>query len=620
MQLYSGLTREFFEDAVQHSLGERIGDNFYDYYGHRPAFSLLQSWQNSLTAMALQIASAKLWDNGIVVEMELPLTSRRLDCMLFGRDEAGRANGYLVELKQWSQVKPSDVDDCVLTYLGGSERIELHPSLQALNYAEFLDDANDAYGPDAITIYPSSYLHNMMPADAKPLRVAAFDGLLSRSPMFIGEDATKFADAMRATIGAGGGEAVLKSALAGKNRPSRRLLEHTAKMIEGESRYTLLDEQLIAYKTVMGEVRRGRLSKQDHAVVVIKGGPGTGKSVIALNLVGDLSRLQVDVRHATGSKAFTETLWSVIGKKVVPQFRYFNSFQHADEGGIDVLVCDEAHRIRQTSNDRYTRKDKRSEVSQIEELIRAAKVSVFFLDDDQTVRPIEIGSTHLIREAAVAQDARYRQIDLRAQFRCAGSETYVEWVDQLLEIRKTARTALPADEPFEFAVLASPRALDERIREKLAEGASARLVAGFCWPWSKPKADGTLVDDVVVDDFRRPWNAKPGSKKLAAGIPTASLWAWNDGGVDQVGCVYTAQGFEFDYVGVIFGKDLVIRNGVWVAQMSMSQDRRIKQKTNTRFLDCVKNVYRVLLTRGLRGCYVTFLDEETRLFVEGRIG
>jgi uncharacterized protein len=620
VQLYVGSTREFVDDAIQHNLGERIGANFYDYYGHRAHFSLLQSWQNSLTAMALQISSARLWDNGIVVEMELPLTSKRLDCMLFGRAADGCANAYLVELKQWQQVKPSDVEDCVLTYMGGSETVALHPSLQALNYAQYLDDANDAYGEGGITIRPSSYLHNMTPAAAKPLRTREFEALLSRAPLFIGADALEFAAAMRAAVGRGDGEAVMKTALSGKNRPSRRLLENTAKMIEGEPRYTLLDEQLIAYKSVMAEVRRGRRTKHDHAVVVVKGGPGTGKSVIALNLVGDLSRMQVDVRHATGSKAFTETLWNVIGKNAMPQFRYFNSFQHAEEGAIDVLVCDEAHRIRQTSNDRYTRKDRRSELSQIEELVRAAKVTVFFLDDDQAVRPVEIGSTDLIREAAVAMDARYRQIDLRAQFRCAGSETYLEWVDQLLEIRKTARIYLPPDEPFEFEIVDSPAELDRRIRAKLSQGQSARLVAGFCWPWSEPKADGTLVDDIVIDGFHRPWNAKPGAKKLAPGIPPASLWAWNDGGVNQVGCIYTAQGFEFDYAGLIFGKDLVIRDGVWVPQPAVSHDRGIKQKSNARFLDCVKNVYRVLLTRGLKGCYVTFLDDETRRYVEQRIG
>src|ERR1700682_5586180 len=139
VQLYVGSTREFVNDAVQHRLGEKISDSFYDYYGYRKV-SELQSWQNSLPAMALQIGHADLFDHGIVVEMELPLSSSRLDCMIFGRDRTKRASALLVELKQWSQVKPSGVEGCVLAFVGGGERVQLHPSIQALTYSEYLAD------------------------------------------------------------------------------------------------------------------------------------------------------------------------------------------------------------------------------------------------------------------------------------------------------------------------------------------------------------------------------------------------------------------------------------------------------------------------------------------------
>jgi hypothetical protein len=460
----------------------------------------------------------------------------------------------------------------------------------------------------------------MLPGDARTLRAKAFVELLERAPLFIGRDADAFADALRTTVGGGDGERVMREALSKPARPSRKLLEHTAAMIAGEPRYTLLDEQQIAYRAVMGEVRRAGRAKTDHSVVVIKGGPGTGKSVIALNLVGALSKLGADVRHATGSKAFTQTLWSVLGRRAKPQFRYFNQFGTAEEGAIDVLICDEAHRIRQSSNSWLTPKAKRTERSQVEELVRAARTSVFFVDDYQSVKPDEIGSASFIRESAAGLDARFRQIDLRSQFRCAGSESYIEWLDQLLEIRKTGRFRLMGDDPFEFAIVDTPALLDAQIREKLSEGYSARLVAGFCWKWSEPTDSGALVDDIVIGDFRRPWNAKPDAKKIAPGIPSAPLWAWTAGGVDQVGCIYTAQGFEFDYVGVIFGDDLVVRDGVWVGQPAASRDSQIKKRSNLRFLDCVKNVYRVLLTRGLKGCFVTFTDEETRRYVEGRVG
>ncbi len=252
-------------------------------------------------------------------------------------------------------------------------------------------------------------------------------------------------------------------------------------------------------------------------------------------------------------------------------------------------------------------------------MIDAAKVSVFFIDDHQSVRPGEVGSTALIREAAIRYGARCEEVDLRTQFRCAGSDEYIDWVDQVLEIRKTGVQQLE-ERFFDFELVDSPEALDGLIRTRLATGASARLVAGFCWPWSDPDEHGDLIDDVRVGSFRRPWNAKPDSRKLRKGIPKASFWASDPGGVEQVGCVYTAQGFEFDYVGVIWGNDLVIRDGRWVGQPSMSRDHVVKTRGGARFTDFVKNTYRVLLTRGLRGCYVHIVDQETREYVLHRLG
>jgi len=389
-------------------------------------------------------------------------------------------------------------------------------------------------------------------------------------------------------------------------------------MVRGEPRYNLIDDQIIAFNAVLAMVRRAQKDKRNKAVVVVKGGPGTGKSVIALNLLGVLSARQVNVQHATGSKAFTENLWRVLGSRSRAQIRYFNNFGQADENSIDVILADEAHRVRATSNHRFTPKDRKSDRPQIDELVDAAKVSVFFIDDYQAVRPDEVGSTALIHEAALRHEARFESIDLRTQFRCAGSDEYIDWVDQLLEIRKTGITAFPQG-TFDVELLKDPFALEARLAERRLAGYSARLMAGFCWPWSDPDAAGNLVNDVSIESFERPWNAKHDARKLAKGIPTAQFWATDPGGVQQIGCIYTAQGFEFDYAGVIWGPDLVIRNGTWVGQPSASRDHMVKTRSGARFTDVVKNAYRVLLTRGMRGCYICILDEETRAYVGERL-
>jgi DUF2075 family protein len=391
-------------------------------------------------------------------------------------------------------------------------------------------------------------------------------------------------------------------------------------MLEGRDEYVLLDEQLIAYDRVMTEAKAA-LATETGASVLIRGGPGTGKSVIALNLIAGLSALGHETHYATGSKAFTLALRKIAGTRASQQFKYFNQYGGAPEGELDVLICDEAHRIRKTSANQYTKKEDRTDKPQIAELLDASKVSVFFVDDLQVVRPGEVGSADLVREASKDAERPLFEYELTAQFRCAGSEGFINWVTDVLEIRETANPMWNQDEEFDFQIIDSPEALMEKIAGKVEDGVTARVMAGFCWPWSNPLPDGTLEDDVVIGDFARPWNARSGKGRLAKGIPKENDWARDPGGIEQIGCVYTAQGFEFDYAGIIFGPDLVWREGQgWVGQKSESLVGMVKRAdSDEAFADLVKNTYRVLMTRGMKGCYVHFMDEETEAHFRSRV-
>ncbi len=618
MQLYAGSSRDFIDDATLRRIAAKIGDAFYNYFRYRASVSEFSSWQNSLTALAQQFRYTGLLDNGVVIELQLPSSSARLDCLIFGaRPDDHRPTAVLVELKQWSDVAPSDTDGCVETFVGGAVRRVLHPSLQAFQYAQYLEDTSEGFDParEGATIKPCSWLHNMPSAAATPLLAASFAQLLARAPTFIKADIDRFAEHLSDKVGGGDGTSIMERAITAPHAPSRKLLEYTARMVAGESTYTLVDDQLVAYNAVLAAVRRSRRRTGTKSVIVVAGGPGTGKSLIALNLLGTLSRSGLNVQHATGSKAFTSNLWRVLGSRSKAQIKYFNSFGSADLDAVDVLLADEAHRIRSSSNNRFTPSSRKSEASQIDELITASKTSVFFLDDFQVVRPGEVGSTAMIRETAVRFGARYEQIDLRAQFRCAGSDEYIDWLDQLLQIRKTGTTQL-TDGNFDFRIVDDPLTLERLIAERAKSGASARLTAGFCWSWSDPTAEGNLTDDVVIGDFHRAWNAKPEARRLAKGIPAAPYWATDPAGLAQVGCVYTAQGFEFDYCGVIWGADLVWRDGAWSGQPSVSHDTVVRRQAGARFVDCVKNAYRVLMTRGLKGCYLYCSDVETATYIQ----
>jgi DUF2075 family protein len=258
---------------------------------------------------------------------------------------------------------------------------------------------------------------------------------------------------------------------------------------------------------------------------------------------------------------------------------------------------------------------------QIGELINASKTVVFFIDDDQVVRPGEIGSSDYIHAHAQQIGCTVFEYELEAQFRCAGSDGFVNWINNTLQIKRTANVLWSAnDQAFDFKICASPEALEAAIREKVQQGLSARMTAGFCWKWSDPRPDGTLVNDVVIGDYARPWNAKSTAGHLAPGIPTESLWAYQTGGMNQVGCIYTAQGFEFDYVGVIVGTDLTFDPGTaeWKGDPTASADPVVR-RSRADFLRNVKNTYRVLLSRGMKGCYVCFLDKATETFFRSRM-
>jgi hypothetical protein len=384
----------------------------------------------------------------------------------------------------------------------------------------------------------------------------------------------------------------------------------------------LLDEQLVVYEKIFAATRSG-VHDRKKRVVLVKGGPGTGKSVIALNVLGDLMLGGYNAHYATGSRAFTETLRKIVGSRAEVQFKYFNSYATAAPDEIDVLICDEAHRMRATSVSRYTPKSERSGKPQIDEILAAGRVSVFFVDDKQGVRPDEIGSSDYIRSAAARLGSEVFEYELEAQFRCQGSEGFVNWIDNTLGIERTANVLWEGDDVFDFRIFDSPESVEAAIRTKSVEGFSARMTAGFCWPWSKPEGDGSLVADVVVGDYRRPWNARSDAGRLARGIPKQSLWAHEPGGLEQIGCVYTAQGFEFDYAGVIFGLDLRydFANQAWTGHPESSHDKQVKRgpEGKARFTDLVKNTYRVLLSRGLKGCYVCFLDKDTERFVRSRM-
>jgi len=621
VRLYAGMSRTFVIDTVHNQIARKVSDAFFQYYGYHAPKPEVAAWGNSLRAMAQVVQYASLEDHGIIVEYELPNSSLRLDFMICGRSPTGRDEAVIVELKQWSTCEPTEADGLVTTWVGGRNRDRPHPSVQVGQYQQYLADMHSAFyeGDNPIQLGACSYLHNYEIKRNDALLAPKFSDVIARYPVFGSDAVDSLKDYLRDRLVMGQGEAVLARIEQSKYRPSRKLMDYVSETIAGCGPWILLDEQLVVFERIRAAVGSavGSGKKQ---VILVRGGPGTGKSVLAINLLARFLGEGRTAHYATGSRAFTRTLWKLVGSRAKPVLKYFNSYRTAAPGEIDALICDEAHRIRETSNDRYTPKEKKSTEPQILELLRAAKVTVFFIDDRQGVRPKEIASSDYIRRHAIELGCEVSEFELEVQFRCSGSAGFVNWISSTLGIERTANVLWTDAEAFDFQIFSSPEALESAIRAKAVKGVTARFAAGYCWDWSDPNPDGTLVEDVVIGDWHKPWNARPDAGRLAKGIPSSDLWATDPGGIEQVGCIYTAQGFEVDYIGVIWGKDLTydFDKQDWIGNKAESHDRTVKQSKGD-FLQLIKNTYRVLLSRGMRGCYVCFLDKDTERFIKTRM-
>lgn len=608
--------------ALEHHLADRLAEQMSIQTGHSPSASERRSWAGSLPALRADLIDAGLADVEMLVEYQLPLTSKRADVVLAGvHPRTGHPSYVVVELKQWSRAEAYEGSDTLVSIEQYGGRAVTHPAVQVEGYVDYIADFTSHLAETDHSLVGAAYLHNATDRDVEDLFVRPPS---ERSRLFTAQRRSAFGEFLAQHLAPGESGAAAADALLGSRiAPSRQLLSVAADEVQRREMFVLLDEQRDAYEHVLHDVERARRANTKRAIVV-SGGPGSGKSVIALSLMGELSRQGRTVVHATGSRSFTQTLRRVAGARaprVQKLFKYFNSFMTAEANDLDCLILDEAHRIRETSVNRYTRKEQREQARpQIHELLSAARVPVFLLDEHQVVRPGELGTVQDIERYAAVLGIDVERIDLDDQFRCGGSQIYVDWVLRLLGLEPGGPVPWAGDEGFEVGVVDSPFELSHVLGQQHADGYTARIAAGYCWPWSDPRPDGTLVDDVVIDDWSRPWNLR--GERSVGGAPPSALWASDPAGFGQVGCIYTAQGFEYDHAGVIIGPDLVWREGRWVTIREANRDPDFKSRAKVPDEDfdrLVRNVYKVLLTRGMRSVHIYSTDPQTRNFLRSLV-
>jgi energy-coupling factor transporter ATP-binding protein EcfA2 len=590
-------------------LVDRLTTQYLVAYGHGPSISDQRAWQGSLPLFARDLVDAGLGDVEMLVEYSLPLTSLRADVVLAGfHPMAGHPSYVVVELKQWTHATVL-ADTPELCTVGGGRPL-LNPIEQVRRYCDYITDfiANVRGQPGALA--GIAYLHDAVEGDVAALFDLPAD---QHGQLFTGSSRPAMVEFLHTRLAPKSGVPAADQLLNSNVAPAKRLLSVAAEEMLHQEHFSLLDEQQIVNRLVMRAIRDPWDRKE---AIVVSGMPGSGKSTLALHLLGRLYRDGYSVLHATGSKPFTTTLRKIAGKgstRVQKLFQYFNSFSQVHVNELDVLICDDAHRIRQSSNNRYTPATKRSTKSQVEELLDVARVTVFLLDEDQIVRPGELGTIDHIVAAATDKGITVRQVSLNGQFRSGGSHKYEQWVSRLLSLDEphTGPVTWEPDGRFDLDVVDAPEEMERLLADKYDRGYTARMTAGFCWPWSDAVPHQPLVDDIVIDDWRRPWTVK--GDRSVNGAPPSPLWATDAGGFGQVGSIYVAQGFEYDWNGVIIGPDMRWRTDRWVTDRAASRDSVVARADARVYDRFVRQTYRVLLTRGRAGTVLYATDPETRV-------
>jgi DUF2075 family protein len=618
MIVYTSTKSEFAQDVLDNAIADRILEAMKHSLGHGVAASEVQSWQNSMNYMDRVLADPRIPDDaGVSIEYRIPLTSKRVDMLVTGRDREGADTAVIVELKQWQHALITGKDGIVSTFLGGTERQVNHPSYQAWSYAALLQGFNQAVYEGDIRLHPCAYLHNCDSADV--LRDPSFAPYLARAPVFLKSDAAVLRDFIHARIQTGDGGEIVQRIEASPTRPSKALADCLAALLKGNPQFVLIDDQKLIFETARALAKDAHAKAERH-VMIVSGGPGTGKSVVAVNLLVALSGEGLTTQYVTKNAApravYQAKLAGTKRKAEIDNlFVGSGRFTESAAGAFDALVVDEAHRLNEKSGLYQNLGD-----NQIKEIIHASRFSVFFVDEDQKVTFDDIGDADAIRRWATALGAQVHEAELASQFRCNGSDGYLAWLDQVLQVRETAHDTLDRG-AYDFQVLDSPRELHERIRERNRAANKARLVAGYCWDW-KSKNNPQAYDIALPEyGYRARWNL----------TTDGSQWIIKPDSVHEVGCIHTCQGLELDYIGVLIGPDLVVRDGTVVTDGSRraAGDRSIRGfkkrfredpvQTQSRVDAIIKNTYRTLMTRGQRGCYVFSEDAETRAHFRQRL-
>lgn len=619
MIIYSGSKADFMVQVEEDTIAYTIRDNILEKMHRKTPDAEFRSWVNSLEYMYKVLNDDGIPRNsGIAIEYNLPNTAKRVDFLVSGYDAKRAANVVIIELKQWEKLnKVEGLDALVETFTGGRERRVVHPSYQAWSYAEMIRDYNEYAQIAGVNLWPCAYLHNYMRVQDDPLDDPIYKDYLDEAPAFAKGDVRKLREFIKRVLETGDDSEILYEIDNGRIKPSKSLQDAIVGMLESNPEFNLIDDQKVVFERIM-ELSRQCERDGKKRVLIATGGPGTGKTVIAMNLLARLTQEGVFVQYCSKNSAprtvYAKKLKGHRTKSSIDNmFKGSGAYVDAPRNAVGVVLADEAHRLNEKSG-LYGNQG----INQIHEIIHAARLSVFFIDECQRVTVKDIGSVGEIKRWAAVNGAEVYEEELTSQFRCNGSDGYLAWLDDVLEIRETANYDIEGID-YDFEVLDSPDEMRQKVIERNQGSNKSRILAGYCWNWPRAGRADTNTHEITIGDFEISWNLDGG--EAFALSPTS---------INEAGCIHTTQGLEFEYVGVIIGDDLryegdhvvtdyTKRAGTDQSIKGLKKMEREDPKHALKLADeIIKNTYRTLMTRGMKGCYVYATDPNLRSYLKER--
>ena len=629
------------------SIAEEIKQGMYNAGYPHVMDNWVSSWENSLPQIAKALKDSSIdKDVDVAVEYRLKHSLERLDFLIYGVDDKNKKNMVIIELKQWSQVDKSGALNKVHTMVAkGHFEDHFHPSYQAYNYAGQLKSFNEYVQNEKMGIKSCSYCHNMDEGYKSIMEDVSLFPFIHDSPSFLEDDGEKLRKFVEKYVSKRCHN-ILYEINAAKTIPSDDFAKLMREALNSNQMYTLDMGQANALSTIVSTVKNASYYNQKKTIIV-KGGAGTGKSIIAINALGQLNSPKkksdrITTMFVTVNAAPKKVLYNGLikgkefkGSDLSSLFKYPTAFANRPINDIPCLLIDEAHRIFKMKGGVGLK----AGTNMLKELINVARVSVFFIDDNQAVTKDDYATIDIIKK--LAHECRSEvvmgpELELSGQYRVQGGAEYISFVKSFLGL-SGEDYSFNANKSYDLEIFDDPNEmfnkikqldLESRRKQAFEDGkfdfdldnynGHSRVAAGYCYEWVSNPSERDDVNDVIIQkaNFAKKWNLRYGS-----GLKAYS-WADDPLSIDEIGCIHTVQGIDLDYCGVIIGKDMTYENGriVFHKEAHPKSDLAgIRTASDEDAETWIKNTYYVLLTRGIKGTYIYCEDDALREYLKSKL-